>query len=147
MSNIDVRFYFLQHFIQPVIIISSVFPAYLFLQTKNPLLVGALLTISYVFGHFSVITSFLTDYIVNTKRYDLILSLLSSTSFLLFYIFYHFEIGFIFLAYAVINIIHSFKGPNHIKVLRNIVNSASEYRVVWITVNILRQLQLSRSYT
>ena len=138
LSNTNVRLYLLQHFLQPVIIISAVFPAYLFLQTKNPLLVGALLSISYVLGHLSGIAGFLTDYIVNTRRYDLILSLLSGTSFLLFYFLYRFELGFIFLAYTVIVTKHSFKGTNHVKVLRNLVNSASEYRVVWITVNIVR---------
>ncbi|BCU71100.1 hypothetical protein KN1_23970 [Stygiolobus caldivivus] len=138
LSNTDVRLYFLQHFLQPVMIISTVFPAYLFLQTKNPLLVGVLLSISYVLGHLSSVAGFLTDYIVNTRRYDLILSLLSGTSFLLFYFLYRFEPGFIFLVYTVIITIHSFKGTNHVKVLRNLVNSASEYRVVWITVNIVR---------
>ncbi|WP_286188769.1 hypothetical protein [Sulfolobus sp. S-194] len=51
LSNTNVRLYFLQHFIQPVIVISVAFPAYLFLQTKNLLLVAGLLSISYVIGH------------------------------------------------------------------------------------------------
>jgi len=134
----NVRLYFIQHFIQPFVIISIVFPAYLFLYANNPVLVGLLLSVAYVLGHLSIVAGFLTDYILNTRRYDLILSLLSGLTFTLSSFFFSASITFIFITYTVLGVIHSLKGTNHIKVLRGLVNTPSEYRTVWILLNMIR---------
>ncbi len=79
-QNRYVRLYLIQHAIQPYFTLSFIFPAYIFLISKNVILIGVLFSIAFVLGHLAVIAGFLTDYIVNTRIYYFILSILSGST-------------------------------------------------------------------
>lgn len=137
-NNRNVKFYLIQHAIQPYFVLSFIFPAYLFLLTKNIILIGILLSIAYILGHFTVIYGFLTDYIVNTRIYDFTLSILSSSILITSFFINSNSTTFIFTIYTVLGIVHSFKGTNHRKVLRHITNSYKDFRNIWVITHSIR---------
>jgi hypothetical protein len=89
-------------------------------------------------GHLTIISGFLTDYVVNTRLYDFILSVLSGLIFLVSSLVYSNSVSFIFLLYAVLGVVYTLKGTNHRKVLRNVVNSYKDYRNIWVLTHSIR---------
>ncbi|AWR95506.1 hypothetical protein [Acidianus brierleyi] len=137
-KNRDVKIYLIQHSIQPYLALSFILPAYVFLFSKNIILVGVLLSIAYLLGHLTIISGFLTDYVVNTRLYDFILSVLSGLIFLVSSLVYSNSVSFIFLLYAVLGVVYTLKGTNHRKVFRNVVNSYKDYRNIWVLTHSIR---------
>ena len=137
-QNKDIKLYLIQHAVQPYATISIILPAYVFLFTKNIVLVGILLSIAYVLGHLAVIAGFLTDYIVNTRLYDFTLAVFSGLTLLISFLIYSDSLPFILLVYVILGVVHSLKGTNHRKVLRSISKSFKEFQHAWILTQIIR---------